>query len=257
MLAELIGTFFLGFVFLALLLFLSVRILPEWERGVVLFLGRFSRILGPGINFIIPFLESVIRVDMRISTADIPKQEVITKDNITVLVNAVVYYRVEDPMKAVTKIKDYRYAIRQYAQGALRDVVSSNELDVVLQERERISNEIKQIVDQETQEWGIDITSVKIQEIELPAEMKRAMAKQAEAERERRARILVSLGELEASENLRKAAENLARSKGALHLRTLQTIREIAADPSEKIVILLPSEYGSAASNLLEKVLKK
>ncbi|MCD6246887.1 MAG: SPFH domain-containing protein [Candidatus Diapherotrites archaeon] len=244
--------FIMLFMFVALpFLFAFIKILPEWERGVVLTFGRFSSLRGPGINFIIPGIQKLIRVDMRINTADIPKQEVITKDNITLLVNAVVYYRVEDAAKAVIKIQDYAYAIRQYAQGALRDIIGNHELDFVLQEREKISNDIKEIVDQETDEWGIDITSVKIQEIELPAEMKRAMAKQAEAERERRARILVSQGELAASENLMKAAENLSKSKGALHLRTLQTVKEIAADPSEKVVVLLPSEVESLAAKIL------
>ncbi len=231
----------------------SIRILKEWERGVVLTLGKFSGVRNPGLTFIIPVMQRMIHVDMRILTADIPRQEVITKDNIPVLVNTVVYFKVMDAAKAVIKIKDYAYAVKQYTQGALRDVIGNHELDFVLQEREKISNNIKNIVDAETDEWGIDITSIKIQEIELPAEMKRAMAKQAESERERRGRIIVSKGELAASENLMKAAENLSKSSGALHLRTLQTIREIAADPSEKIIILVPSEMENIAKKIIPK----
>jgi regulator of protease activity HflC (stomatin/prohibitin superfamily) len=216
-------------------------------------LGKYQTTAEPGVNFIIPILQELRKVDMRIQTRDIPKQEVMTKDNIPVLINAVVYFRVEKAEDAVLKIEDYAYAVTQYTQTALRDVVGNNDLDTVLTEREKIAGSIKNIVDAETSEWGIDIISIKIQEIELPAEMKRAMAKQAEAERERRARIIVSEGELSASENLRKAAENLAKSEGAIVLRTLQTIQEIAADPSEKIIIFMPTEFKDTISSILRK----
>jgi regulator of protease activity HflC (stomatin/prohibitin superfamily) len=167
------------------------------------------------------------------------------------LVNAVVYFRVVDPETVIIKIEDHIFAIRQYTQAALRDVIGNNEMDLVLTERESIANSIKDIVDSETSTWGVDVESIKIQEIELPAEMKRAMAKQAEAERERRAVIIASQGELTASDNLSQAAENLAKHPGALHLRTLQTIRDIAADPSEKIVIFMPSDLGDVAKTLI------
>lgn len=240
---EWLGLLFIPIlIVLGILVLASIRILTEWERGVVLTLGRFSGVRGPGLNFIIPVIQSLIIVDMRINTVDIPKQEVITKDNITLLVNAVVYFKVENAADAVIKISNYTYALRQYAQGALRDVIGNSEMDVFLGEREKISEEIKKIIDAETAEWGLDVTGVKIQEIELPAEMKRAMAKQAEAEREKRAAIIISEGEFMSSANLAKAAGLLAKEKGALHLRTLRTIREISADPSEKIVIFLPSE---------------
>jgi regulator of protease activity HflC (stomatin/prohibitin superfamily) len=241
-----------GFV-LVFIVALSIRILTEWQRGVVLTLGRFSNVRGPGLNFIVPFIQRMITVDMRINTIDIPKQEVITKDNITLLVNAVVYYKVENAAHAVIKITNYGYALKQYTQGALRDVIGNSEMDVVLSDREQVSGEIKKIVDTETDDWGIDVTAVKIQEIELPAEMKRAMAKQAEAEREKRAAIIISEGELIASVKLAKAGENLSKSKGALHLRTLRTVKEISADPSEKIVIFLPSE----AEDMIKRVLGK
>lgn len=243
--------FFLsGVVFL---LFLGLRLLYQYERGVVFTLGKFSSVREPGLTFITPFIQSMRRVDMRIKTAEVPRQEVITKDNIPILVNAVVYFKVISPEDVIIKIEDYIFAIRQYTQAALRDVIGNNDLDFVLTEREKVAGGIKEIVDAETDGWGVDVVSIKIQEIELPAEMKRAMAKQAEAERDRRAVIITSQGELSASENLRKAAENLAKSSGALHLRTLQTIRDIAADPSEKIVLFMPSEMGEVVSSLMTK----
>jgi len=235
------------------LLFAGLRMLYQYERGVVFTLGKFSNIRKPGITYVMPILQSMRKVDMRIKTAEIPRQEVITKDNIPMLVNAVVYFKVINPESAIIKIEDYMFAIRQYTQAALRDVIGNNDMDFFLQEREKIADSIKEIVDSETSEWGLDVESIKIQEVELPAEMKRAMAKQAEAERNRRAVIIASQGELSASENLRKAAENLAKSKGALHLRTLQTIRDIAADPSEKIVLFLPSDLGEMLSKITGK----
>ncbi len=230
------------------LLFSGLRMLYQYERGVVFTLGKFSNVREPGLTFLFPVIQSMRKVDMRIKTAEVPRQEVITKDNIPILVNAVVYYKVISPESAIIKIEDYMFAIRQYTQAALRDVIGNSDMDFFLQEREKIAGSIKEIVDSETSEWGLDVESIKIQEVELPAEMKRAMAKQAEAERNRRAVIIASQGELSASENLREAAENLAKSSGALHLRTLQTIRDIAADPSEKIVMFLPMELGEVVS---------
>lgn len=240
-------------LFIIFLIFSGLRMLYQYERGVVFTLGKFSNIREPGLTFIFPIIQSMRKVDMRIKTADIPRQEVITRDNITILVNAVVYFKVIDPETVIVKIEDYIYAIRQYTQAALRDVIGNAEMDVVLTEREKIAESIKSIVDTETSAWGVDIEAIKIQEIELPAEMKRAMAKQAEAERERRAMIIASQGELSASENLAQAAETLARSSGALHLRTLQTIRDIAADPSEKIVLFVPSDLGRIVETLAKK----
>ena len=247
------GTCFLvgGIGFLILLLFSGVKLLYQYERGVVFTLGKYAGTREPGLTIIIPIIQSLRKVDMRIKTADIPRQEVMTKDNIPMLVNAVVYFKVINPEDVIIKIEDYVYAVRQYTQAALRDVIGNSEMDTVLTEREQIAESIKSIVDTETSGWGVDVESIKIQEVELPAEMKRAMAKQAEAERERRAMIISSQGELSASENLRQAAENLARSRGALHLRTLQTIRDIAADPSEKIVIFIPSDLGSVVDSLV------
>jgi regulator of protease activity HflC (stomatin/prohibitin superfamily) len=253
--ALIAGLCIAGALVVALLVLIprAVQLIYQYERGVVFTLGKFSGIREPGMTFLIPIFQSLRRVDMRIKTAEIPRQEVMTKDNIPILVNAVVYFKVINPETVVIKIEDYIFAIKQYTQAALRDVIGNNEMDYVLTEREAIADGIKNIVDTETNGWGVDVESIKIQEIELPAEMKRAMAKQAEAERERRAMIINSQGELSASENLRQAAENLSQSSGALHLRTLQTIRDIAADPSEKIVLFVPSDLGGSLSSLLEK----
>jgi len=245
------GCFFVGGLLVVLVVVLrSVRLLYEYERGVVFTLGKYAGMREPGLTLVVPVLQTMEKVDMRIKTAEIPRQEVMTKDNIPMLVNAVVYFKVIKPEDAIIKIEDYAFAIRQYTQAALRDVIGNSEMDFVLTEREQIAESIKEIVDSETDGWGIDVESIKIQELELPAEMKRAMAQQAEAERERRAVIIASQGELEASKRLQEAAETMAESPGAMHLRTLQTIRAIAADPSEKIVLFVPSDLGQALTSL-------
>lgn len=236
-------------VALLFLLFSSVKLLYEYERGVVFTMGKFGGTRGPGVTLIYPIIQTMEKVDLRIKTVDIPRQEVMTKDNIPMLVNAVVYFKVQDPKAVTIEIEDHLYAVRQYTQAALRDIIGNSEMDYVLTEREQIADAIKEIVDTETDGWGVDVESIKIQELELPADMKRAMAIQAEAERERRATIIASQGELTASENLRKAAKNLGSSPGALHLRTLQTIRDIAADPSEKIVLFVPSDIQDVVRN--------
>jgi len=248
-----VGTCIFGVIILGVigLVVRGVRILYEYERGVVFTLGKYTGTRDPGLTIIIPVYQSMQKVDMRIKTAEIPRQEVMTRDNIPMLVNAVVYFKVIKPEEAIIKIEDYAFAIRQYTQAALRDVIGNSEMDIVLTERESIAESIKEIVDSETEGWGIDVESIKIQEVELPAEMKRAMAQQAEAERERRAVVINSLGELEASKNLQKAAQALSESPGAMHLRTLQTIRAIAADPSEKIVLFVPSNIEDVAKNLI------
>ncbi len=230
----------------------GIRLLYEYERGVIFTLGKYTGTREPGLTIVIPVFQSMRKVDMRIKTAEIPRQEVMTRDNIPMLVNAVVYFKVIKPEEAIIKIEDYAFAIRQYTQAALRDVIGNSEMDFVLTERESIAEDIKEIVDAETNGWGIDVESIKIQEVELPAEMKRAMAQQAEAERERRAVVINSMGELEASRNLQKAAEALAESPGAMHLRTLQTIRAIAADPSEKIVLFIPSNIEGLVKNIVD-----
>ncbi|MCW5873509.1 MAG: slipin family protein [Anaerolineales bacterium] len=243
----------LAILFLFYIITRGIRLIYEYERGVVFTLGKYGGIREPGLTLIVPIIQGLRKVDMRIKTADIPRQEVMTKDNIPMLVNAVVYFKVMDPEAVIIKIEDHVFAVRQYTQAALRDVIGNSEMDAVLTEREQIAESIKTIVDAETSGWGVDVEAIKIQEVELPAEMKRAMAKQAEAERERRAMIIASQGELTASENLSQAAEQLAKSPGALHLRTLQTIRDIASDPSEKIVLFMPSDLGEVAAKLTGK----
>lgn len=181
-------------VIVVTILAMGIRVLNEYERGVVFTLGKFSGVRGPGLTVLIPLIQIMRKVDMRLKTAEVPRQEVMTRDNISVLVNAVVYFKVVDPEAAIIKIEDYVFAIRQYTQAALRDVIGNNEMDAVLTERVQIAESIKEIVDNETSDWGVDIESIKIQELEVPAEMKRAMARQAEAERERRATIIASQG---------------------------------------------------------------
>ena len=238
---------------LLILISRGIRIITEYERGVIFTLGKFSGVRNPGLNIIIPVIQTMRKVDLRLKTAEVPRQEVMTRDNIPMLVNAVVYFKVIDPEAVIIKIEDFIFAIRQYTQAALRDVIGNNEMDSVLTERLQIAEAIKEIVDNETSDWGVDIESIKIQELELPAEMKRAMARQAEAERERRATIISSQGELAAAENLRDAANILAATPGALHLRTLQTIRDISSDPSEKLVLFLPSDLGKIGEILTNK----
>ncbi len=236
-------------IFFSCWLLAGIKIILEYERLIIFRLGKYKRTIGPGVVYVLPVFEKSRKVDLRIVTADIPRQEVITRDNIPVLANTVVYFKVERPSDAIIKIENYAYAVRQYTQAALRDVVGNMELDGVLTERDKIASDIRELVDKETNEWGIDIKSIKIQEIELPAEMKRAMAKQAEAEREKRAAIIASEGELASAKNLAEAAKMMTSEPGALQLRTLQTIRDISQDPSEKIVIFMPSEIG----NILKK----
>ncbi len=248
-----IGVIAIGAVFVGLT---AIRIIYEYERGVLFTLGKYSGVVNPGLRFVIPIIQSLKKVDTRIKTVDIPKQEVMTKDNVPVSINAVVYMRVISAEKAVLKIENYVYAVSQYGQTALRDVMGNKELDSVLTERAEIADEIKQLVDKETDEWGIDITAIKVQDIELPVDMKRAMARQAEAEREKRATIIKSEGEVTASTNLRKAADMLGRAPGALHLRTLETLTDISSDQSNTIVISLPMEFLKALEGF-EKVTRK
>lgn len=238
--------------FIILMMLSGIKIIDQYERGVVLTLGSFTAVYSPGLRIVIPFIQRLIRVDLRITTADIPQQEVITRDNVPVGINAVVYFQVERPEDAVLKIQDYAYAITQYAQTALRDIIGGVELDTLLTEREKLADEIKTIVDKETAEWGVNVVSIKMQDIELPADMKRVMAKQAEAERERRATIIRAQGELSASENLKKAMQNMSAS-GAISLRTLQTIEATTANPANTVVFALPTEVLAGLKGLLKR----
>lgn len=227
---------------LIFIFFIRITIINQYERGVILKMGKYQKTFAPGIHLIIPILQKVIKVDVRTSMCDIRPQEVITKDNITVTVDAVVYMRVLDPKKAVLEIADYRTATSNFAAAALRDVTGNFELDELLEKREEIANQLKTIVDDQTDKWGIDIESVRLQNIELPSDMKRAMAKQAEAERERRAAIITAEGEKSAAKAISEAAAMLSHIPGGMNIRTLQTLEKISADPSQKTVVVLPSD---------------
>lgn len=251
---ALAGLLFFGIIFIGIPVLLSgIRIINQYERGIVFTLGKFSSMRNPGLNIIIPIIQTMRKVDVRSTPVDVPKQEVITKDNVTIGVDAVVYFRVIDPAKAILETTNYAYATSQFAQAALRDVVGNAELDEVLAKREEISLQIKSIVDAETDKWGIDVENVKVQNIELPQDMKRAMAKQAEAERERRAVIINAEGEKAASQQVAEAAEMLTKIPGGITVRTLQTLEKISEQPSQKTVFVLPADIVDVVKQFTKK----
>jgi regulator of protease activity HflC (stomatin/prohibitin superfamily) len=236
-----------AFVFgLPILFILGIRIVDQYEKGLVLTFGKFTGIREPGFRWVFPVIQRIFKIDLRITTVDVQRQEVITKDNVTIGVDAVVYFRVKDAEKAVLAVQNFRSATVLYAQAAMRDVVGNVELDTLLSERDKLSEDIKKIVDAETDKWGIDVDTIKIQNIELPQDMKRAMAKQAEAERERRAVIINAEGEFAASEKLAQAAAVLTKVPGAMNIRTLETLEKIAPEPSQKSVFVLPADVFEA-----------
>lgn len=248
---EAVGGLFIFIVIIILFVVLpGIRVVRQYERGVVFTLGKYSSTRQPGLQVIIPYLQTMTRVDVRSTPIDVPKQEVITKDNVTVNVDAIVYFRVLDPSKALLETTNYVYATTNFAQAALRDITGNFELDELLSKRDEISAQIKEIVDKETDKWGIDIENVKLQNIELPGDMKRAMAKQAEAERERRAAIIVADGEKASATAVAEAAHLLARTPGGLQIRTLQTLEKISSDPSQKTVIVLPDGMKEIAHKI-------
>lgn len=230
-----------------------IKIVNQYERGIVLTLGRYSGVKEPGMRFLIPGIQIMRKVDVRTTPIDVPKQEVITKDNVTVSVDAIVYFRVIDASKAVLETTNYVYATSQFAQAALRDVTGNFELEDLLSKREEISQQIKEIVDAQTDKWGIDVESVKLQNIELPSDMKRAMAKQAEAERERRAAIISAEGEKASAQAVAEAARMLSQTPGGLNIRTLQTLEKISVEPSQKTLVVLPTELTDSISKILKK----
>ncbi|RRR67757.1 MAG: slipin family protein [Candidatus Viridilinea halotolerans] len=239
------GVFILAFValfaFLALMVLLSaIKIVPEYERGVIFRLGRLMGARGPGIFLVIPVFERMIRVDTRVITMDVPAQEVITLDNVTIKVNAVLYFQVMNPNWAVTKVVDYIRATMQIAQTTLRSVVGQVELDDLLAQREKINQKLQKIIDEQTEPWGIKVTIVEVKDVELPQNMQRAMAKQAEAEREKRAKLIHAEGELQASRALADAAAVIGSEPAALQLRYLQTLTEISVEKNSTIIFPLP-----------------
>lgn len=213
------------------------RIVMQYEKGIIFTLGRYTSTRDPGLRWFVPYIQNMQKIDMRIMTVDVPKQEVMTKDNIPVNINAVVYFKVKNPENAVIQISDYIFAVIQQSQSALKDVIGTNDLDTTLSERKRIGEEIKNIVDQATEKWGIDIDAINVQEIELPEDMKRAMAKQAEAERNRRAMIIAAQGEVESAKKMLEAAETLEKSPVTMQLKTLQTIKDISSSQSQTIAL--------------------
>jgi regulator of protease activity HflC (stomatin/prohibitin superfamily) len=227
-------------ILIIILLRLSIRVLREYERGVLFRFGRLSGVKGPGIFLIIPFVDKMVKVDLRTVTLDVPPQDVITKDNVPVKVNAVVYFRVMDPAKAIVEIENYKVGTYQIAQTTLRSILGQAELDDLLSRREKINKELQVIVDEQTDPWGIKVSIVEIKDVELPETIQRAFAKQAEAERERRAKIINSEGEFQASEKLSQAAKVLAENPVSVQLRFLQTLREIAAEQNSTIVFPVP-----------------
>lgn len=229
----------------------GIKVVNQYERGVVLTLGRFTGMRDPGLRVIVPIFQRMLRVDIRSTPIDVPKQEVITKDNVTVGVDAVVYFRVIDAPKAVLETTNYIYATSQFAQAALRDVAGNADLDELLSKREQISQQIKEIVDAQTDQWGIDVENVKVQNIELPQDMKRAMAKQAEAERERRAVIITAEGEKAAAAAVSEAAAMLSKVPGGINIRTLQTLEKISVEPSQKTLFVLPADLIENVKSVL------
>jgi len=231
----------------------AIRIVREYERGVIFRLGRLIGAKGPGLFFIIPVVDKMVKVDLRTITLDVPLQEVITKDNVPVHVDAVVYFRVVDPTAAVVEVLDFVEATRLISMTTLRSVVGKSELDELLTERERLNRELQKIIDEHTDPWGVKVITVELKEVRIPAEMQRAIARQAEAERERRSKVIHAEGELQAAEKLREAAAIMQQSPGALQLRYLQTLTEISAEKMNTIVFPIPLELLSALAGKDER----
>ena len=229
-------------VVLLLILASAIKILPEYERGVVFFLGRFQGVKGPGLIIVIPGIQQIVRVDLRVITLDVPSQDVISRDNVTVRVNAVLYFRVVDPERAIIRVEDFNSATSQLAQTTLRSVLGKHDLDEMLSERDKLNSDIQEIIDAQTEEWGIKVANVEIKHVDLNESMIRAIARQAEAERERRAKVIHAEGELQASKKLVEAADVMSTNSGSMQLRYLQTLADMSNTNSSTIVFPLPME---------------
>ncbi len=240
---SLISALFFPVMVVLIIASAAIKITNEWERGVILRLGRLVGVRGPGLFLIIPFVDRMIRVNLQIVTLDVPAQEAITRDNVTVKVNAVVFYRVIDPARAVVQVEDYRRATWNIAQTTLRNVLGQSELDELLAHRERINEKLQRIIDEATEPWGIKVGIVEVKDVELPQGMQRAMAKQAEAEREKRAKIIHAEGEYTAAQQLAAAAATMAREPASIQLRYLQTLTEIAVEKNSTIIFPVPIEF--------------
>lgn len=245
-------TFIIVGVILFLLLILSIKQINQYERGLRFTLGRFTGIMNPGWRVIIPIFQSYSKVDMRVKAVDVPDQKAITRDNVSVTVNAVIYYRVDSAEKAILEVEDFRYAISQYAQTTMRNIVGEVSLDELLANRDKLAERIREIVDKETDAWGLKVNNVELKDVSLPADMERTIAKQAEAEREKRAVIINSEGELAAAQNMAQAAQILSAIPGALHLRTLQSMNDISSDQSNTIVFTIPLEILKSFEGFLK-----
>jgi Membrane protease subunits, stomatin/prohibitin homologs len=235
------------------LVFASIRVMREYERAVVFTLGRFSGTKGPGIVLVIPVIQQAVKVDLRTIVMDVPSQDVISKDNVSVKVNAVIYFRVVDPERAVIQVEDYYSATSQLAQTTLRSVLGQHELDEMLAEREKLNADIQAILDEQTDSWGIKVSNVEIKHVDIDESMIRAIARQAEAERDRRARIILAEGEQQASEKLFQAAQVMSQNPSAMQLRYLQTLAAIASDRSSTIVFPMPIELAQMLGNLAKQ----
>jgi regulator of protease activity HflC (stomatin/prohibitin superfamily) len=243
------GIIFLGIVLLAALIYMSAFSIKEYERGIILRFGVFNGIREPGLNFIIPLIDELIRVDQRIVAMDIPPQDIITRDNVSIKVNAVLYFRVINPKDAILTVENFLYATSQIAQTTLRSVCGEAELDDLLAQREQINLRLQEILDRHTDPWGIKITSVEVKDIDLPQEMQRAMARQAEAERERRAKIIQAEGEYQAAEKLTAAAHIMGQEEMSLQLRYLETLKQISVENNSTILFPMPIEFLRAFKN--------
>lgn len=237
-------------VFLLAVLLSSVKQINQYQRGVKFTIGKYSGIMEPGWRLVIPVFQSYQKVDMRIKAVDVPDQEAITRDNISVKVNAVIYYKVKDANKAIIEVENFFYAVSQLAQTTMRNVVGEVNLDELLSNRDTIAEKIRGIVDQATDAWGIEVQSVELKDVNLPEEMKRVIGKQAEAEREKRSVIIKAEGEVIAAENLALAAKTLSGSDGALHLRTLNTLNDLSSDQSNTVIFAIPIEVLRALENM-------
>jgi regulator of protease activity HflC (stomatin/prohibitin superfamily) len=240
-------------VVVLLVIIVSIRQINQYERGVKFTLGKFSSVMEPGWRLVFPIFQSHQKIDVRVKAVDVPDQNAITRDNVSVRVNAVIYYKVSDANKAVIEVEDFRYAISQYAQTTMRNIVGEVTLDDLLSSREKIADRIRQIVDLETDAWGLKVLNVELKDVSLPTELERTIGKQAEAEREKRAVIINSEGELAAAENIAKAAKMLAENPGALHLRTLQSINDMSSDQSNTVVYMVPVETLKALEGFIKK----
>jgi len=245
--------FLIPFILIAVVIYNSIKILMEYERGVVFFLGKFQTVKGPGLVFVLPIVQRLIRVNLQTVTMEVPSQDVITRDNVSVKVSAVIFLRVVDPQRAILAVQDYLYSTSQIAQTTLRSVLGQSQLDDLLAKREEINIELQRIIDQQTEPWGVKVSAVEVKNVDLPQEMQRAIAKQAEAERERRAKVIHAEGEFQAAQKLSDAAAVISQNPAALQLRYLQTLVEIAAEKNSTTIFPVPIDVLSALMKYFEK----